>query len=100
MPYILIVLFVVFAILIMLLNYEFDIKRIERHLRSHGATLLDIKWIPFSRDILGTKERNYRIHFIDREENTHESFCNTSFLEVYFTKDTIIIFSDSSSDPK
>jgi hypothetical protein len=93
MPYTIIVLILILILIPLVWAFmdALDGSRINNYIRSQGGTLLDKRWTPFGPGWFGEKDsRIYRIHYLDREGNTHEAACKTGMLSgVYLTGDVI-----------
>jgi len=92
MPFAIIVIFVIIAVVIRLIAGSFDADRVESYIRQNGWELVDRSWDPFGPGWFGEKDsRIYQIVYRDQQGNLHRAHVKTSMLSgVYLTNDQIV----------
>jgi len=83
---------VVLILVIRLVAGADDEVRIRKQIEKIGGTLVSAKWAPFAHGWLGQGDgRIYRLVYLDKDKNKHETLVRTSrFQKVYFNDDTIV----------
>jgi len=77
-----------------------DQDRIWQYIEQRGGNVLDSKWSPFGPGWFGEgSNRIYKVRYLDRDGNEHESHCKTMKAAVYFTEDRIVKFAQRMIPP-
>ncbi len=69
-----------------------DRKRVRKHIKSLGGTLLECTWTFWGPDRFGDRDsRIYRVRYVDSDLDTHMAYCKTSLGGgVFFTGDKVV----------
>jgi hypothetical protein len=82
---------IVVAIVIRLAAGGMDRGRIAKYIEDQEGQVLELRWSPLGPGWFGSRDRIYRVRYVDRDGNEHAAHCKTTLTTgVYFTEDRVV----------